>query len=99
MGNAEELCGFILFRVICRMKERFVWLKINEDQEAIQCLSVEYWLAKQDDNMDRIKEILQLVHLLNDEARDLFYTYADSLAWECMKEELERYEKETRPQG
>jgi len=96
MGNSEELCGLLLFRIICRMKERFVWLKINEEQESMECLSVEYWLAKQDDNADRIKEILRLVCLLNDEARNLFYTYADNLAWECMKEELERYEGETR---
>jgi len=90
----QNICDVILFRVLTRMKEKYVWLKINEEQEAMECLSVEYWLAKQADNAERIKEILNLVHMLNDEARDLFYTYADDLALEYLKEEWERWERE-----
>jgi len=90
----QDICDLILYRVLCRMKEKYVWLKINEEQEAMECLSVEHWLAKQADNAERIKEILNLVHMLNDEARDLFYTYADNLALEYLKEGWERWERE-----
>jgi len=91
---AQDICDIILFRVMTRMKERYVWLKINEEEEAMECLSVEYWLAKQADNAERIIEILTLVHMLNDKARDLFFKYADNLALEYLKEEWDRYERE-----
>lgn len=94
MGNPQEVCELILSRVVCRMEERYVWLKINEEQEVMECLSVEYWLALQDERFERTKEIVQLVGMLNFRARDIFFNYANDLAFKFMKEEWERYEQE-----
>jgi len=77
------------------MKEKYVWLKINEEEEAMECLSVEHWLCSQNNRTDRIKEILQLVALLNPEARDIFFNYANDLALEYLKEEWDRWERES----
>lgn len=93
--ETQTVCELILFRIICRMKEKYVWLKINEEQEVMECLSVEYWLALQDERFEKTKEIIQLVYLLNPEAKDIFFNYANDLSFELMKEEWERYEKES----
>ncbi len=84
----------IIERVLNRLKEKYVWHKINDETEALEALSLQYFLAKQKGDEVERKRLLELIHLLDFSARNVIYQYAEDLSLDMLEEEWKRYLEE-----
>lgn len=93
--DSDELSQKILEKVVSRIREHSFWLKLEKEKNKFEILSIEYFLANQTENKERMKEVYGEAQLDVEywtEGKDsVYFTYATELSFSYLKEELKEY--------